>query len=111
MISTPPADVTIGGFDGQMLDGHLAPSWTGGCHGPGGPFVGTPILVGASGFTVDIRQYYPLRLNLLDLGDERTMSVAISNVDPSARPNSKSRSLRRCRSSRASSSTLPCHMI
>ena len=83
MVSMPPVDVSLGGFDGQMVDLHLGPSWTGGCQGPDGPFAGTPILVGASGFTLDMRSGHPLRLILLDLGDELTLSIAISSVDPS----------------------------
>jgi len=85
VVSTPPAAVTIGGFEGQLLDLHLAPDWTKGCLAPEGPIVGLAILLGASetGPSVGIGPDSPLRLILLDLTDERTMAVAIFNVEPS----------------------------
>ena len=32
VVSTPPTEVTVGGFSGLMLDLRLAPSWTGRLH-------------------------------------------------------------------------------
>jgi hypothetical protein len=86
VVSTPPTAVTIGGSEGQMLDVHLAPSWTGGCQAPEGPIVGMPILVEAgsqTGLVAGIGRDHPLRLILLDLGGERTMAIAIFSVEPS----------------------------
>jgi hypothetical protein len=82
LLSTPPAAVTIGGYDGQLLDLRLDPSWTGGCQAPEGLIVGMPILVGAesgTGPTVGISADHPLRLILLDLTGGRTMSIALVN--------------------------------
>jgi len=86
VVSTPPAAVTIGGYEGQMLDLHLAPSWIGGCQAPEGPIVGMPILLLSSSETgpvAAIGPETPLRLILLDLSDGRTMSIGIFNLDPS----------------------------
>ena len=47
VVSTSPSAVTIGGYRGQMLDLHLAASWTGGCKSPDGPIVAMPILLGS----------------------------------------------------------------
>jgi len=86
LVSTPPADVTIGGYEGQMLDLQLEPSWTGGCEAPEGTIVGVPLLVGAgleTGPAVGIGVDHPLRLILLDLADRRTMSITIFNPETS----------------------------
>ncbi len=86
LLSTPPVAVTIGGYDGQLLDLRLDPSWTGGCQAPEGLIVGMPILVGAesgTGPTVGISGDHPLRLILLDLTGGRTMSIAMVNPDSS----------------------------
>ncbi len=84
VVSTPPAAVTIGGYEGQMLDLHLAPAWIGGCRAPEGPIVGMPILLEAgSGPSVGISPAHPLRVILLDLTGGRTMAVAIYGVEPS----------------------------
>lgn len=80
VVSTLPTAVTIGGFNGQMLDVRLAPSWTGGCQAPEGPIVGMPILVEAgsgTGPVAGIGPDNPLRLILLDLDGGRTMAIAI----------------------------------
>ena len=85
-VSTAPAAVTIGGYEGQMLDLHLAPSWTGGCLAPEGAVAGIPILHGdapGTGPVVGIGPDHPLRLILLDLTGRRTMCVAIFNIEPS----------------------------
>jgi hypothetical protein len=79
LVSTPPAAVTIGGYEGQMLDLQMSPSWTGGCLAPEGPIVGIPILQGSPGIDLN----HPMRVILLDLGDDRTMAIAIANVEPS----------------------------
>jgi hypothetical protein len=86
VVSTPPSAVTIGGLEGQMLDLHLAPEWTGGCVAPEGPVVGMPILVQAgsgSGPVCGISLDHPMRLILVDLGHERTIAVSIFSVEPS----------------------------
>jgi hypothetical protein len=86
VVSNAPAAVTIGGYEGQMLDLHLAPSWTGGCLAPEGAVVGVPILHGdgpGTGPLVGIGPDHPLRLILLDLAGGRTMCVAIFNIEPS----------------------------
>ena len=84
VVSTPPAAVTIGGHEGQVLDLQLAASWTGGCFAPEGLMVGIPILHQAgSGPMVVLGPTRPVRIILLDLGDERTMAVVIFNFEPS----------------------------
>jgi hypothetical protein len=84
--STPPAAVTIGGYQGRVLDLQLAPSWTGGCMGPGGPAVGLAIVVeagSATGPVVGLAPDQPVRLILLDLTGGRTMAVVIHTFGPS----------------------------
>ena len=86
VVSTPPAKVSIGGFEGQMLDLRLAPSWTGGCQAPEGPVVSIPILFEAgfeAGPVAAIGPETPTRLILLDLLDGRTMSIGIFCLDSS----------------------------
>jgi hypothetical protein len=86
VISTPPATLTIGGHEGQMLDLQLAPSWTRGCRAPEGLVVGVPILHQAgseTGPVVVLAPDQPVRLILLDLADGRTMAVAIFDLGPS----------------------------
>jgi hypothetical protein len=85
VVSTPPVRVTIGGYDGQMLDLHLATSWTGGCLTPDGLKVLIPILQGSApnaGPVVLIGPDQPLRLILLDLGDGRTLALSIYGFGP-----------------------------
>jgi hypothetical protein len=82
IVSTPPAAVTISGFGGQMLDVHLAPSWTGGCVAPDGPVVAMPILVGEAGPVAAVSRDNPLRLFLLDIGGERTLAIVIFSLEP-----------------------------
>jgi hypothetical protein len=86
VVSTPPAAVTIGGYRGQMLDVHLAPTWTGSCQNPDGPIIAMPLLLGLEsersagvGLVLDS----PVRLILLDLTGGRTMAVAIYGGGPS----------------------------
>jgi hypothetical protein len=77
--------VSIGGFEGQMLDLYLAPGWSGGCQAPNGPVVYVPILLaGGSGAvpSVVIGSDHPMRLILLDLTGGRTMSVAVGIEPP-----------------------------
>ena len=70
--------VTIGGYEGQLLDLRLAPSWTKACLGPEGPIAGSLILKSAGagpGPLVGLSPDVPVRLILLDLGNGRTMAV------------------------------------
>jgi hypothetical protein len=86
VVSTPPSAVTIGGYVGQMLDLQLAPSWTGGCKAPDGPFVAMPILDGTefeTGAGVGLGPNDSFRLILLDLTGGRTMAVAVFDAGPS----------------------------
>ena len=82
VVSEQTVPVTIGGYDGQLLDLRLAPSWTGGCQAPEGFDVGVPLLFTASGNgpAVGLQPDMMVRLILLDLGDGRSVSIAI--VDP-----------------------------
>ena len=86
VVATEPAGVTIGGHRGQLLDLGLAPSWTGACVGPGGPEVGLGLLHAAGSATgplVGLGPEHPLRLILVDVGDGRTMAIAIFDIGPS----------------------------
>jgi hypothetical protein len=88
VVSTTPVGVTIGGYEGKMLDLELAPSWTGGCLAPEGPVVGMPLVheAGADtgpGFGLGLNQR--VRLILLDLTGGRTLAVAVFDIDPSER--------------------------
>jgi hypothetical protein len=86
VVSTGPTAVTIGGYEGQLLDLQLAASWTGACAAPEGPVVGVPILHQAgsgTGPTVGLGRDHPVRLILLDLTHGRTMAVAIFEIEPS----------------------------
>lgn len=85
VISTLPADVTVGGYTGKLIDLQVAPSFTGGCMAPEGPVVGVPILRGPGGElgpSLGLSPAAPVRLILLDLGDGRTMSIAIVSLPP-----------------------------
>jgi hypothetical protein len=77
VVSTPPTAVTIAGHEGTMLDLRLAPDWTGGCLAPEGLIVAIPIVQG-----VGLEPDRPVRLILLDLGDGRTMAIAITDIGP-----------------------------
>jgi len=84
VVLTPPAPVTIGGYPGLSLDLAMAPTWRGGCVAPGGTTVlGTPILVapGPNGL-VGVGPDAPVRLILVDIGDGRTMAVAVFGIKP-----------------------------
>jgi hypothetical protein len=86
VVSTPPSAVTIGGYEGQMLDLQLAPSWTGGCQAPDGPIVAMPILDGMEfemGAGVGLGPNDSFRLILLDLTGGRTLAVAVFAAGPS----------------------------
>jgi hypothetical protein len=85
VVSTPPAAVTIGGYEGQVLDLHLPPSWTGGCQAPDGPIVAMPILLGTEfemGAGAGVGPNSPLRLILLDLSGGRTIAIAVFSGGP-----------------------------
>ena len=83
VVSTQRAAVTIGGHEGQMLDLHLAPTWTGGCLDAGVLVASTPIL--QSEGVIGLGRDQPVRLILLDLADGRTMVVGIVDIGPSPR--------------------------
>ena len=88
VVSTAPAAVTIGGYEGQTLDLELATSWTGGCLTPDGPVVGMPLLHEAGAETgpgFGLGSDRPVRLVLLDLTGGRTLAVAIFEIEPSER--------------------------
>ena len=82
VVSTTPRTVTIGGYDGQLLDLHLAPSWTGGCQAPEGHPEGIAILQSGSGTgpVLGVGTDRPMRLILLDLTGGRTLAVAVACV-------------------------------
>jgi len=85
--STLPAPVTVGGYEGQILDLNVARSWTGGCQAPEGLIVGIPLLLGAgsgTGPTIGIGRDSAIRLILLDLTNGRTLSIAIFKPDASS---------------------------
>jgi hypothetical protein len=89
VVSTPPLAVTIGGYEGQMLDLQLARSWKGGCRAPDGPKVAMPILDGTEfemGAGAGLDPNGSFRLILLDLTGGRTMAVAVFAVGPSLPP-------------------------
>jgi hypothetical protein len=86
VVATRSAAVTIGGYAGQMLDLHLAPTWTGSCQNPDGPIIAMPLLLGleserSAGIGLVLNS--PVRLILLDLTGGRTMAVAVFNGGPS----------------------------
>ncbi len=85
VVSTSPSAVTIGGYRGQMLDLHLAASWTGGCKSPDGPIVAMPILLGSGadvGAGAALGPDSPFRLILLDLTGGRTLAIAVFSGGP-----------------------------
>ena len=85
VVSTSPSAVTIGGYQGQMLDLHLAPSFKGGCQAPDGPIVAMPILMGSGaeiGAGAALGPDSPFRLILLDLTGGRTLAIAIFSGGP-----------------------------
>jgi hypothetical protein len=86
VVSTPPLAMTIGGYDGQLLDLELAPSWKGGCQAPDGLKVAMPILDGTAfemGAGAGLGPDGSFRLILLDLTGGRTMAVAVFDAGPS----------------------------
>jgi len=86
VVSTPPAAVTIGGYKGQMLDLHLAQTWTGACQNPDGPIIAMPLVLGLESERsagVGLVLNGPIRLILLDLSGGRTMAVAVFSGGPS----------------------------
>jgi hypothetical protein len=81
------AAVTIGGYEGKILDLSLDPSWTGGCLAPEGPIVAVPMLVEAGSDTgpiVGLGSGQRVRLILLDLTGGRTMSITIFGLAPAS---------------------------
>jgi len=86
VVSTSPTPVTIAGYEGQLLDLQLAASWTKKCATPDGPVVGVLILHQAGsgpGPGVGVEPGHPVRLILLDLTGDRTLAIAIFEVEPS----------------------------
>ncbi len=82
LVSTLPKALTIGGFEGTLLDLHIAPSWTHGCVSPDGPVVAIPLLrvrSSSAGPLIGVSADRPLRLILLDLGDGKTLAIAPSS--------------------------------
>jgi hypothetical protein len=80
IVPTQPADVTIAGRRGRLLDLRLAPTWTGGCTDISGPVVGMPILhLGGSdhGPAVGLGPDQEVRLILVDIGEGRTLAISI----------------------------------
>ena len=85
VVSTTPAAVTIGHFEGQMLGLQLAPSWTGGCVAPEGPVVAMPVLVDTRsepGPVIAISRDHPVRVILLDITEGRTLAITIFSDEP-----------------------------
>jgi hypothetical protein len=86
VVSSASTAVSIGGYEGQLLDLRLAASWTRRCVAPEGPVVGVPILHQAgsgNGPGVGVGPNQPVRLILVDLTGGRTMAVVIFGIDPS----------------------------
>lgn len=88
LITSPPKAITIGGYDGQMLDVALDPSWTNACpEAPGAPVAAVLRYAGAErGVEASIGPAAggPFRLILLDLTGGRTMAIVIFAVDEAA---------------------------
>jgi hypothetical protein len=85
VVSTVPAAVTIGGYEGKLLDLRLAASWTRGCVAPEGPVIGIPIIHQAGsepGPTVGLGPDQPARLILLDLTGGRTIAIVVFDLGP-----------------------------
>ena len=86
VIASPPTAVTIGGYEGTLIDLRLDPAWTGGCTAPDGPVVGVPILTGpgvGAGPSVGLAPDAPVRLILVDVGGGRTMATVVACAEPS----------------------------
>ncbi len=86
VVSAQPVSVTVGGYQGQMLDLRLAPSWTDGCIAPEGKAIGVPLIHVAGspvGPSVGLGPDAPVRLILLDLTGGRTLAVAVACIGPS----------------------------
>ncbi len=86
-VESTSAPVTIGGYDGQVLDLRVAASSTSGCLAPDGLTRGIPILLqagSANGPAAGIDPDHPIRLILLDLGGGRTMAAVIFDPVPSS---------------------------
>ena len=89
LATSEPVDVTIGGLTGKQIDTHLDPDWTGSC-----PRTGRPADEGPQGLRG--------RIIFLDIPDGGSPDRRrLGRTRPISRPSSP----RRCRSSRASSST------
>jgi len=86
VVTTASTALTMGRYEGQLLDLRLAASWTRGCVAPEGPVVGVPIVHQAgsgNGPGVGLGPNQSVRLILLDLTGGRTMAVVIFGIDPS----------------------------
>jgi hypothetical protein len=86
VVSTPPAPVSVGGYEGTLIDLRLDPAWTGGCTAPDGAVVGIPILTGPGGGPgplVGLAPNAPVRLILVDVGAGRTMAIFVACAEPS----------------------------
>jgi hypothetical protein len=87
LVSTTPTRMTIGGREATLLDLRMDPDWTRGCIGPGGRVLMIPILqvAGMSPSPVfGIGPDAPVRLILVDLGDDQVMAIGIVGFGPDA---------------------------
>jgi hypothetical protein len=86
VVTTPPAGMSVSGYEGKLLDLSVAPSWTGGCVAPEGPMIGIPILRSGEelGPTVGLVPDAPIRLILVDLTHGRTMAIVVACATPSS---------------------------
>jgi hypothetical protein len=83
--STTPSRITVGGYQGEMVDLHLAASWSRGCRTPDASFVALPLLLGPDfeiGANFGIGPNSPARLILLDLTGGRTIAIAVFKAGP-----------------------------
>ena len=81
VVATTPAAVTIGGYEGTVVDLRVAPGWTRGCVDQGTTVVGVPIIRGPGselGPSIGLAPGAPVRLILVDVADGRTMAIAIA---------------------------------
>ena len=89
VVSSVPAPVVIGGYDGKLLDVHLSPSWRQGCRLSGSLVVTIPLLREAGtefAQVIAVGSTTPLRLIVLDLDNGRTMTIAIFGPGPTRAP-------------------------
>jgi hypothetical protein len=83
IVSTTPANVSIGGYDGVQLDLAMDPAWSGGCQAIDEVIVGVPVLATRAGPGAAVGPDLPIRIVLLDLGAGRTAAIVIAGAGPS----------------------------